>query len=220
MAHQSIRFLSRLLTEKGLHVLRFDWYGSGDSGGSSLEGGTPESWLVDLDMAIDELTALADISTIAVVGLRLGAAVAARAARRRKEVDRLVLWDPIFDGKAYLRELSEPSQVLHPTAYEQLRGPEGERTFAVLGFPLTPEMHRGIGAVRPDWFEPPLARTLLVSTLDRPEHYEPLREQLRIAPHNFEDEICDGPTAWVEEGNFGTSGMPVTALRTIAEWLA
>jgi hypothetical protein len=36
----------------------------------------------------------------------------------------------------------------------------------------------------------------------------------------WEEETFAGPEAWVEEGDFGTSGMPVAALQRIAEWLA
>ena len=37
------------------------------------------------------------------LGLRLGASVAAAAAARRSDVARLVLWDPVIDGAAYMQ---------------------------------------------------------------------------------------------------------------------
>src|SRR5690606_16199696 len=39
-------------------------------------------------------------------GLRLGGAVASLAARNER-VSRVVLWDPVIDGRAYLQELSD-----------------------------------------------------------------------------------------------------------------
>jgi pimeloyl-ACP methyl ester carboxylesterase len=200
-------------------VLRFDWYGSGDSAGDVLEGGHPDSWLEDLEWAVEELKATAHVSSVALVGLRLGASVAALAARDRSDVDRLVLWDPVVDGEEYLRELSNPKNVLHPAAWRDLAKSGEEPTCSVLGFPLTPTMRTGIRKIRPEVFDPPLPPTCLVSTVDDPERYTALRRRLRDGGADFADKVMDGPVTWVEEGDFGTSGMPVPALHAIAEWL-
>jgi hypothetical protein len=130
-----------------------------------------------------------------------------------------VLWDPVFDGAGYVQELSDPKHVRHPDAWSELPDSEGEPTCSVFGFPLTPTMRRGIDRVRIEAFDAPLPPTLLISTVDDPERYDPLRERLRAQGVELTDRVMEGPVAWVEEGDFGTSGMPVPALRAIAEWL-
>jgi uncharacterized protein len=106
--HRAFRQLAFGLTRAGFHVLRFDYFGTGDSGGSSEEG-APEQWLADLDAAIDELQDMADITTVSLVGARIGAALAARVAERRDGIAGVVLWDPVVTGAAYLDEiLSSP----------------------------------------------------------------------------------------------------------------
>ena len=103
-AHRAFRNLAALLAAQGLHVLRFDYFGSGDSGGDDAEM-TMEQCLADIDTAIDELKDTAGIARVSLVGLRLGATFAALTAARRGDVDRLILWDPVSDGAAYLDEL-------------------------------------------------------------------------------------------------------------------
>jgi pimeloyl-ACP methyl ester carboxylesterase len=219
-AHQSMRVLGRLLAREGLHVLRFDWYGSGDSGGTALDGGEPEAWLGDLELAIDELKTMAQIDRVALVGLRLGATVAAMAARTRTDIEQLVLWDPVADGLAYLREIATPaSNVLHPNAYREFEEVLGGEVYAVHGFPMTPRMQKSIASVRPERFSAPLPPTLLVSTVPDPERYDPLRRRLAGEGIEVTDRPTEGPIAWMEEGDFGTSGMPISALREITGWL-
>ena len=219
-AHQSLRVLGRLLAREGFHVLRFDWYGTGDSGGSALDGGEPEAWLADLELAIDELKMMAEIDRVALVGLRLGATTATMAARARRDIERLVLWDPIADGESYLKEVATPEgNPLRPKAYRELEEAAGGEVYAVHGFPMTPGMRTGITSVTVDRFAAPLPRTLLVSTVPDSERYAGLRCRLTEQGVDLTDRVMEGPIAWVEEGDFGTSGMPVAALREIAAWL-
>jgi uncharacterized protein len=103
-AHRAFRNLAVALAAQGLHVLRFDYSGSGDSAGDD-EDVTIEQCLADLDAAIEELKDTSGIAKVSLVGLRLGATFAAMAACRRSDVERLVLWDPVLDGASYLEEM-------------------------------------------------------------------------------------------------------------------
>ena len=53
--HLSMSLLAQLLSKKGFYVLRFDYYGCGDSLGGKKEG-TIERWLDDIKTAVEELT--------------------------------------------------------------------------------------------------------------------------------------------------------------------
>ena len=50
---------------------------------------------------------MARTSRICLLGMRLGATLAASVAKNRKDVDALVLWDPVFEGCEYLDELEK-----------------------------------------------------------------------------------------------------------------
>jgi pimeloyl-ACP methyl ester carboxylesterase len=105
-AHRPFRNLAVALSRRGYHVLRFDYYGTGDSGGSSDAGG-PRRAAADLDTAIDELKDMAGVSRVALIGLRVGATLAAGAAGSRDDVRQVVLWDPVLSGHDYVARLLE-----------------------------------------------------------------------------------------------------------------
>lgn len=95
-AHRSMRRLATLLTAAGCHVMRFDYFGTGDSGGEEDEA-DPAAAVADIETAAEGLQDMLGVARVALIGLRLGATLAARAAMRRKDnVDALVLWDPII----------------------------------------------------------------------------------------------------------------------------
>src|SRR5262245_24413810 len=102
-SHRAFRQLANLLTRAGQHVFRFDYFATGDSSGASGEGSLAQ-WLADVNQAIDELKDNASLASVSLVGLRLGAALAARASAGRADIDRLVLWDPVVLGPSYLEE--------------------------------------------------------------------------------------------------------------------
>ena len=103
-AHRAFRNLAVALAGQGFHVLRFDYFGSGDSAGDPEDTGVGQC-LADLDAAIEELKDTSGVSRVSLIGLRFGATFAAIASARRRDVDRLVLWDPVLDGESYVSEL-------------------------------------------------------------------------------------------------------------------
>ena len=100
-AHRAFRNLAASLAENGFHVLRFDYLGCGDSSAGG-DRTTVQQCLTDLSAAIDELKDMSGATKVTLVGLRVGAALAALTAARRRDVERVVLWDPVVDGAAYV----------------------------------------------------------------------------------------------------------------------
>jgi alpha/beta superfamily hydrolase len=103
-AHRSLRELAGRLADAGMPALRFDYHGSGDSAGEPEEARLAE-WVADAAAAVEELRETTGERRVALVGLRLGAAVAALAAGGLGEVAALVLWEPATDGSSHLAEL-------------------------------------------------------------------------------------------------------------------
>jgi dienelactone hydrolase len=97
--------------------------------------------MADVGAAIDELRARSGASEIGLVGLKLGATLAAVVAAERGDVASLVLWAPHTDGKSFVAEatrLHRMHKLLEPAGFAA--GPaarrEGEEA---LGFFLTRE---------------------------------------------------------------------------------
>ncbi len=103
--HRSFRRLAVLLAERGFDVLRFDYFGTGDSSGEFGEV-TLSSCVRSAQRAYDELVALAPGNSVDLVGLRMGTAVARSIAATRR-VARMVLWEPKTRDIDYLREMAD-----------------------------------------------------------------------------------------------------------------
>ena len=105
-SHKAMCFLASLLSDRGFHVLRFDWYGSGDSAGECFEGGEPGSLDVDLQDAVTEAEGHGRYQNPRHRGPADGSGRRrAQLALRGSEVHRLVLWDPVVDGAERIHAL-------------------------------------------------------------------------------------------------------------------
>jgi len=94
-AYRTLRQLATRISQTGTHVLRFDYYGTGDSSGETGEGDIA-GWCSDIETAIAELKDMTGANRVSLIGLRLGANLAARtAATRANDIENLVLWDPL-----------------------------------------------------------------------------------------------------------------------------
>ncbi|WP_322050922.1 alpha/beta hydrolase [Paraburkholderia bannensis] len=107
--HRGWRKLAERLAAAGLPTLRFDYPGTGDSAGMEDDPGRVEVWLDSIGAAVRHLRAWTGVTRVALVGLRLGATLAAVAAQRigaaGDGIDDLVLLAPPVTGRRYIREL-------------------------------------------------------------------------------------------------------------------
>ena len=102
-AHYAVRLLAEELSEKGMCVLRFDYDGMGDSAGSVRDPHRLESWTSSITQAI-QVVRQTGLGSVSLVGMRIGATLAAHVAAAQGGVDRIVLWDPCISGRSFLRE--------------------------------------------------------------------------------------------------------------------
>lgn len=133
--HRALRQMAAQLAASGIHVLRFDYYGCGDSAGDGEEGSIAQ-WVSDVHAAVDELKDTADVRRVSLVGVRLGATLAALAAAARDDVDTLLLWDPVQSGVDYVdrqRDLQARWLATRPWIASAAGAPDRE----LIGFPLT-----------------------------------------------------------------------------------
>ena len=103
--HRLYRVLADRLIRAGCDVLRFDYFGTGESAGEDGDANL-EQWASDVLTAHAELARRSANPQVVWVGARLGALLAQRMAARAP-LARLVLLDPIADGRDYLDMLRE-----------------------------------------------------------------------------------------------------------------
>ena len=104
-ARRSLTALAAAFAGVGIPALRFDYHGTGDSAGDDLDPNRVAAWQASVDAAISQVRTIPGISTVVVVGLRLGALLAATVAVTRQDVVAVVAIAPVVQGKAYVREL-------------------------------------------------------------------------------------------------------------------
>jgi pimeloyl-ACP methyl ester carboxylesterase len=206
-AHRAVRQLAVRLSAAGIDTLRFDFFGTGDSAGEMVDADLA-GWETDIELAMEELRDIVGSERMTLIGLRLGATLAARvAARRSRDVDTLVLWDPIMSGADYLASLGAAAA---PVA--------SDPPLAVRGFPMTAEMHRDLRAIA---LAPPLIplsiRGLTLVT-DRAAQTSPPEPWDGKSERSDSTEFIKAVCPWVEDpDNMGV--VPVGVLQRIVNWL-
>lgn len=172
-SHRLYRVMAERLAASGYAVLRFDYYGSGDSPGDD-DAWDVQGSIADAQAALAELLRRSHALRWSAVGLRLGGAIALETTRRAAlSAQLLLLIDPVLDGAAYLDGLLDASLVALSRGYgvrwplsarlrqEMLPDPRSE----ALGFALTAACRAQIAAITPQRLLPvPAARLSLLVT--------------------------------------------------------
>jgi pimeloyl-ACP methyl ester carboxylesterase len=221
-AHRSMRQLATMLSSAGCHVLRFDYFGTGDSAGDMIDADL-RGWVSDIGSAVEELQDMTGARSVGLVGLRLGAALASMAAvDLPRTVGSAVLWDPVVSGRDYLQQLLDaeiwtPHGMTKPLPRPAAAGGGHE----VLGFPMTAAMANEMVAVE----LLPLISRLPAKTLAIISGPDPSLSSLRTALHEAAPvprQLADvpSPPAWLEDKDSGAGAVPVAVLQRIVQWLA
>jgi uncharacterized protein len=208
-SHRVYRQLAETLATEGIAVLRFDYYGSGDSAGSSVE----VDWtrcLRDIVAAARELRARSGCDRVIAFGARLGGGLALAAAANEQFAE-LIVWDPVFDGAAHVTQLDnlQASLRLDPKRFVKPRS-VADVANQWLGFAVSPRFRQQLvelhlepvatrmllldslppGSVR-NW-QHPVAAGATVSTLSAPTHWDDLdRLEHAILSHELIRLITD-----------------------------
>jgi amino acid adenylation domain-containing protein len=144
-AHWALKRLADQLAPLLFHVLRFHYLGSGDSLGESHQGNVSR-WLRDIQSAADQLVAMSGIEHLSIVGLRLGATLAAMS-----EIDNvrdLVLWDPVTDGREYMEYLRDRHRSLIASCNAHRNKPVSQGKNELLGYTCSLDSQRMIEDIR------------------------------------------------------------------------
>jgi pimeloyl-ACP methyl ester carboxylesterase len=203
-SHRTLRQLALKLSGIGFHTLRFDFYGTGDSGGEPTDTDLA-GWEADLETAIEELTEITGLVKVTLIGLRLGGTVAAGVAtRQQSKIENLVLWDPVVSGPEYL---------------EQLSAPPNANPLEIKGFLLTPGMFRELGELDLSVLMLTHPRTLMVVTERLPSHTRlttmwTAGRQTGLPTIEFVQDV----RPWLED-SVDTGLIPSLVLQRISNWL-
>lgn len=145
-AHRGWIALAERLAARGLHVVRFDYPGTGDSSGSETDPDRLAAWQGGICAAVDFLRSATDTDGVILIGLRLGATLALMASSRIDRVEAVACLAPVVSGRSYQRELrllGNAWREANHLAVEQQ--PSGD--LDVVGERLTRETLRDLSAI-------------------------------------------------------------------------
>ncbi len=217
-SHRAFRELAHRLSEAGIHALRFDYYGCGDSAGDSDQG-TVEQWIDDIGSAFEELRESTGVARPSILGLRFGATLAALAASRGLAVDQLLLWAPIVDGRRYLDELSERHAALitsrpRPAGYT-MDDPPSE----ALGTPLPATLRQGLAGIDLAALPSCSARRVMLLGNAGSGEIAPLRGRLEELGVPVEHSSLDLTPVWLKQDQLDRTLVPRQVIDIAVKWL-
>jgi uncharacterized protein len=219
-AHRSMTRLSNLLSQAGHHVLRFDYFGTGDSAGEAYEADLA-GWRGDIETALEELRELSGATRATIVGLRLGAALGAIVAdANRRAVEAVALWDPIVDGAEYVHAICQLDETTRISGVGRSRPRPAELGGGreVLGMPLTDRVAAELEALSVSEVIERLPQPLLVVATRSPRSYSGLEAAL-ARRGEARLELMDDHAAWHEDWPHNAGAVSVKVLDRIVSWM-
>lgn len=192
-SYHLIRQLSERLADSGHHVLRFDWYGYGDSYGEP-ENGSLSIWINNIQDALNELLSNSNTPTISLIGLRFGASILTKVIDQLTSVKNIVLWDPVISGKSWLQELNSMHTHLLENASISSKEFSSDKEFLGLFYPL--KLQEGINSI--DLLQDPIIfdcnSQLYIS--DKCVGHQNLIERFKSTPHCTAAKAIHLPDIW------------------------
>jgi pimeloyl-ACP methyl ester carboxylesterase len=208
------------LSRQGFPVLRFDYFGTGDSAGEDRDGAF-EQWQTDVRVAIQELKRRSRVDTVFLIGLRLGASLAALVAGGRDDVEGLVLWEPAVIGSDYLVDL----RAWHQEKQEHFlsKAETASDPAELLGFGLHPSLIDNL--VKLNLFamkRKPAGRILLIesnaNSLDGESAIKTLGQHFHSLGAEVDYRLIESFKLWAEDPDKGLVPQPI--LEAVQTWLA
>ncbi len=128
------------IAAKGISVLRFDYFGTGDSPGG-FEENSLDTWSDDIRAASEFMLSETGAEKLCLIGLRLGGTLALTC-----RCDHLVLWQPIMDVRTYLKANAQRQHIRHKLIDGDS---EGVPRMEIDGYPLSEGLIRSMEGIKP-----------------------------------------------------------------------
>ena len=217
--HRVCRQLALRLVRAGFPVLRFDYLGCGDSTGDSDEVRL-DDWVADVSAAIDLVRQRC--RRICLVGLRIGGSLGYLLAARR-DVDVLVLWQPVVEGRGFWREVLV-QQEAHEAEYRWAQGESARRARKpgtvreVLGFPYSSALVQELESLdlceRP---APAVDRVLLLSNTGDAD-LNRLEACLKPVTAQLDRRVAEEKRLWMAEPY--EMVVPQQSIKLVSDWIS
>lgn len=202
-SYRMLRLLADRLSAAGCPVLRFDYHGTGDSPGDDDVASLP-GWAGDIGVAHRELAARSGKSTVAWIGLRLGASLCALAAQNvRNGLGLVVLWDPVIAGPGYLE------------TYRSQSGPHAGVAFETMGFEFSDRFRNDLATLNLTNLNLPAGTRVTAIVGSEDSHASALKAALTRSQVAFDWTVSPAVAEWNSEKALNSAVVPMQLLQGI-----
>ncbi len=223
-SHRFFRVMADRLARAGFSVLRFDYHGTGDSPGDDTDGEL-DGWRRDVLAAHEELRRLTASASrrISWLGARLGGTLAIQAAQSSRLVlERLVLWEPVVNGKHYAQQLREwhvesleiSYCIPEPSLRRRLSSDDHAFTDEASGFAVSPVLRQQFSSLMPESLRIPTdCRTLVLGKPDDASLKLWVQQQVSEPPVQFSE--FEHSLIWNSDPSSNNAMVPAEALKRL-----
>lgn len=212
--HRAYRQLASQLNKIGCHAFRFDYFGTGDSAGDHHEIKMTR-WIEDVHYAVKELQALSSVRFVDLVGLRLGALIAAKVASEIKAVKRLVLWEPMLSGQEFIDEMKDH---IARTGTSESNFIDNRQSLHLNGYEFSKESLQSIAEFSMNDFEWK-NKPKIMSLTAREESMKSINEYFESHLANHEMLLIPGLTDWNILDSIGGLFLPMDSVNAVSSWI-
>lgn len=207
-SYRGLTLLAQKLCARGLLVLRFDYFGAGDSVGAQDAPDITSHWIGSIAAAVEFVRGLGP-SDVALVGLRAGALLASTAAPQCGPLAAAVLWDPVVRGRSYLHEQRALYSVSVTT------DSDADSRVSIIGAVL----HAGVAAefsALDISKQAPLGCPVLVATRQERGDSKPVRSL--VDKQNADEHTLSDHDLFLEPSDFEVV-LPSTDIASLSSWI-
>ena len=216
--HRAYRQLAMLFIRAGFHVLRFDYYGCGDSGGNSDQGDI-DQWLQGISTAIEEMKDSSGVTKVTLVGFRLGATLSVMASEGRNDVDSLALWDPVGNGNDYLEELVKMhGEWIENNLPDPNQPYQNNGNLEIMGFSVTSRLQSDLEKIDLLNINEQIANHICLVESGKTKTSGQLSNHLKSLARTFDYRHIPGSKNWVESAGLNPLAVPSEILQSIVSW--
>ena len=217
-SHRALRVLASKLVGDGHTVLRYDHFGTGNSKGEFEEVSFQECYQ-NLSEAIEYLRNVKNVTNISLIGVRFGASIIAKYSMENKDIEEIVLWDPIFNGQEYLSELEDTQKsvydlnFLNPSLLTELKNKYGlESEGYMYGHKLINELNH-FDITLPKIIQAKKLLYISSGTENRCASFYHALNNMNIKCNEL---LFNGKAVWKQEPDYGI--VPFSIIEAITEW--
>lgn len=216
-AHRSLRHFAESAAARGFPSLRFDYDGTGDSAGAVDDPARWDAWRESIRLAVGALKEGAGVEQVVLLGIGLGATLAATVAGDHADIRGVAAIAPIISGRAWLREQRALKGVMgRALAPRELALPEG--TDESVGLLITPDLRAALEQVDLAQVLQGQAREWLVLDRDdRPAASSALVEALEAKGATVQNASVPGYVQMMQDPH--ESELPVELIARTTDWL-